>query len=174
MEYVRIARIVNTFGIKGELKIISETDFPDKRFAVGNQVQLIKNQETVLVTIASCRLNKGTYIIQFEEFNNINQVEGFKDGLIAINQDQQHELENHAFYYHQIIGLDVYTVDGEDFGVIKDIIELGSNDVWVVKRREAKKKDALIPYIDDVVKEVNLSDKRVIVDLMEGLIDDED
>ena len=59
-------------------------------------------------------------------------------------------------------------------GTIKEILSLGSNDVWVVKRREAKKKDALIPYIEDVVKEVDLTKGEVLVELMEGLIDDED
>ena len=78
------------------------------------------------------------------------------------------------FYHHQIIGLKVVTDQGKTLGTIKEILQLGSNDVWVVKRMEPKKKDALLPYIDQVVKQVDLEKKEVLVELMEGLIDDED
>lgn len=174
MDYIQVGRIVNTYGIKGDLKVLSDTDFPQERFAIGNQLFIVKGQETVNVTIDGCRPHKGSYIIHLKEFNHINQVEKYKTGLLAIRPDQQHELEDQAFYYHQIIGLRVITSQGQDLGHIKDILELGSNDVWVVKRKEAGKKDALLPYIDDVIKDVNLETGLVTVELMEGLIDDED
>lgn len=171
----RIARIVNTFGIRGELKIISETDFEEERFKLGNKLFIITSQNEVIpVTVAAIRPQKGTFIISFEEFTNINDVEKFKGSYLAIDASQQEELEEDAFYYHQIIGLSVETLDGKKIGTVKEILELGSNDVWVVKRVENGKKDALIPYIDDVVKSVDIAQGKVIIDLMEGLIEDED
>ncbi len=170
----RIARIVNTFGIRGELKIISETDFEEERFRSGNHLYIIHKEQEIEVTVDAVRPQKGCYIISFKEFTNINDVEHFKGGYLAIDPEQQQDLEEDAFYYHQIIGLNVETIEGRQLGTIKEILELGSNDVWVVKRIENGKKDALIPYIDDIVKSVDLENKLVMVELMEGLIDNED
>lgn len=175
MTNVRIARIVNTFGVRGQIKVISETDFPEDRFKVGQKLRILQD-DTVLeeLTVASSKLNKGTYIIGFEEYNNINDIEHFKGAWLAIDAEQQTVLPDDEFYQHEIIGLSVKTSDGKDLGTIKEILALGSNDVWVVKRNEAKKKDVLLPYIEEVVKEVNLDTGEVTVDLMEGLVDDED
>lgn len=175
MDYYRIARIVNTFGIQGEVKIISDTDFPHERFAVGERITILKDNKAFKeVTVENFRQQKGTYIVKFEEFNHINELEGLKDLWLAITEDQQHELDDFEFYYHEIIGLKVYTLEDEFIGTIKDILALGSNDVWVIKRVNEKKKDILIPYIADVVKEVDLVEGRVMVELMEGLMSDED
>lgn len=175
MAYYHIARIVNTFGIKGELKVLSDSDFIEERFKPGNSLYILKNKTVVQqVTVEAYRPVKGSYIIKFNEFHDINQVEAFKGMYLGIDQAQQDPLEENAFYYHEIIGLLVETTDGKPLGTIKDIIELGSNDVWVVKRQEAGKKDALIPYISDVVKSVDIEKGIVKVELMEGLIDDED
>ncbi|HBY88891.1 MAG: ribosome maturation factor RimM [Ruoffia tabacinasalis] len=174
MEYFRIGRIVNTFGIRGEIKVIADTDFPEERFAAGEVLTILDNDRPVQkVTVKNAKLSKGTYIVSFEEFNNINDVEKFKTMWLAINQDQQQELDEHEFYFHEIIGLKVITIEKEELGVIKDILSLGSNDVWVIKRNKSKLPDALIPYIGDVVKEVNVDEGYVVIELMEGLIDDE-
>lgn len=170
---IKIGRIVNTFGIRGQLKVIADTDFPEERFAKGNQLSILKDEKVVqVVTVKTAQLHKGTYIVSFEEFDNINFVEGFKGAWLAISEDQQEELPEDEFYHHQIIGLEVVTNDGVQLGKVKEILSLGSNDVWVVKRKQSGLKDALIPYIDDVVKEVNLEKGEAVIELMEGLIDD--
>lgn len=174
MKYYRIARIVNSFGIRGEVKVISDTDFPEERFALGNKLYILKDTLKVAqVTIESARRNKGTYILKFQEYNNINQIEAFKNHWLAIDEDQQEDLDEGHYYYHQIEGLKVFTQEGEYLGHIKEIIALGSNDVWVVQAAESHRRDILLPYIDDVVKEVDLSQGKVIVELMEGLLEDE-
>ncbi|XJS09715.1 ribosome maturation factor RimM [Aerococcaceae bacterium WGS1372] len=172
MKFFRVGRIVNSFGIKGEFKIIADTDFPEERFAKGAELSIIDNNTAVRsLTVENSRLSKGTYIIKFKEINNINEVEPYKNMWLAVREDQQQSLEEHEFYYHEIIGLTVKTTEGKEIGMIKDILDLGSNDVWVIQRHKAK--DALIPYIEDVVKEVNIEEGLVIIELMEGLIDDE-
>jgi 16S rRNA processing protein RimM len=80
-----------------------------------------------------------------------------------------HDLDDNEFYYHEIVGLEVETVDGEKIGKITEILSPGANDVWVVKR--PGKKDALIPYIEDIVKDVDIENGVVKVELMEGLLD---
>lgn len=176
MTYYRIGRIVNTFGIRGQLKVIADTDFAEERFAPGNTLYVVSEQKELkhTVTVEKAQPHKGTYLLSFKGMDNINQVEGFKGLWLAIDKASQHELEEHEYYHHQIIGLKVVTTDGKVLGTIKEILQLGSNDVWVVKRATPKLKDALIPYIADVVKTVDLATATVTIELMEGLIDDED
>lgn len=173
MDY-KVARIVNTYGIKGQLKIIAETDFMDERFSEGNRLSIVRDDQRLAdVHVSNIFQHKGSYIVTFQEFNNINQVEQFKGAWLTINKGQQLELDEDEFYHHQIIGLNVQTTEGQLLGKIKEILQLGSNDVWVVQRKESGKRDVLIPYIDDVVKEVNLNQQYVAIDLLEGLVDDE-
>lgn len=170
----KIARIVNTFGIKGQVKVIADTDFPQERFKVGNKLWIMQQDTPVLqVTVKNAQLHKGTYLLSFDEFHSINDVEKFKSYWLAIDEDQQHDLEEDAYYHHQIIGLKIVTTQGITLGKVKEILSLGSNDVWVVQRSQAGKKDVLIPFINDVVKSVNLQDSYAEIELMEGLIDDE-
>lgn len=172
MEYFRVGRIVNSFGIKGEFKIIADTDFPEERFAPEAELTILDNGTAIrTLTVEHSRLSKGTYIIKFKEIHNINEVEPYKNMWLAINEEQQQNLDDHEFYYHEIIGLTVRTTEGKEIGKIKEILDLGSNDVWVIQRHKAK--DALIPYIEEVVKEVNVEEGYVLIELMEGLIDDE-
>lgn len=175
MDQYRIARIVNTFGIRGQVKVIANTDFAEERFKKGQQLTVARDgEELATVTVEKAQINKGTYILTFEEYDNINQVEHFKEAWLLIDAEEQLPLPEDEFYHHQIIGLKVHTTEGKTLGIVKEILALGSNDVWVVQRPEAKKKDALIPYITEVVKEVDLEKGEVLVELMAGLIDDED
>lgn len=173
MKYARVARIVNSFGIRGDIKVIAETDFAKERFQPGSKlVVLNKDHVEAHVEVEQSRLNKGTYILHLKGYDRIEEVERFKNQWLAIESDNREDLDDHEFYHVDIIGLTVKTTSGETIGTIKDIIVLGPNDVWVVNRKESGKEDALIPYIEDVVKEVNLSDGEVVIELMEGLIDD--
>lgn len=174
MGYYQVARIVNTFGIKGQLKLLLDTDFVEARFAIGNQLTIMDGDQVVKqVILADFKEHKGAYLVKFEGINNINDVEGYKGMSLAISSDQQHALEADTFYHHQIIGLSVVTIQGQDLGHIKEILALGSNDVWVVKPAEKGKKEILLPFIKDVVKKVDLDQKLVTVELMEGLVDED-
>ena len=93
----------------------------------------------------------------------------FKGSDLKVSAEQLEELEDGSYYYHQIIGLQVKDLAGETLGKIKEIMSPGANDVWVVKR--PGKKDLLLPVIDDVVKEVDLKQGQVIVELLDGLDD---
>lgn len=157
---------MNTHGIRGEVKVVSTTDFPDERFKVGNTLY-IEDADPIKVTVKSARMQKNFFLVTFKEFNDINQIEKFKTHQLMVSEDDQQDLEDGKYYHHQIIGLGVQTLDGEKLGTIKEILSPGANDVWVVKR--PKKSDLLLPVIDDVIKKVDLDNQTVFVELMEGL-----
>ncbi|GAT42148.1 16S rRNA processing protein RimM [Listeria monocytogenes] len=92
-----------------------------------------------------------------------------KEGVLKIKEAQLTDLEENEFYFHEIIGCIVVTTDGEELGEITEILTPGANDVWVVKGSD--KKEKLIPYIADVVKEININDKKITIEVMEGLLD---
>ncbi|MGR3741673.1 ribosome maturation factor RimM [Companilactobacillus sp. DQM5] len=161
-----VGKIVGTHGIKGELKIASITDFPEKRYQKEN-VLYIENKE-VPVTIESVRIHKGNYLLKFMEINNLTEAEKFK-GKTLKSIHENDELKENEFYYSDIIGLGVVDNKLGEIGEISEILSPGANDVWVVKSK--KYKEVLIPYIPSVILNVDLTKKIVTVDIPEGLID---
>jgi len=165
-----VGKIVNTHGVRGEVRIIRITDF-EERFMVGETLYLVMNDEQPRpLKIAGHRKHKQFDLVLFEDFNNINDVELFKGGMLKVHEEDLTELSEGEYYHHEIVGCAVYTEKDEKLGTIKEILSPGANDVWVVE--QLKGKDILIPFIKDVVKEVNVKDKKVSVELMEGLLDE--
>jgi 16S rRNA processing protein RimM len=165
-----VGKIVNTHGIRGELKILATTDFPEDRFAKGSELLIIPEdgKAPVPVTIETARFQKNIVVAKFKEYHNINDVEKYKGSLLKVSAERLGELEENEFYFHEVVGLEVVTEDGEKLGVVKEILTPGANDVWVVTMPDGK--ELLLPYIEGVILEVNVPEKRVTVRLMEGLL----
>ncbi|WP_058303904.1 ribosome maturation factor RimM [Gorillibacterium timonense] len=164
-----VGKIVNTHGIRGELKLVSQTDFPDIRFQNGSELILLgPSGEQLPVTVESGRPQKNVWMVKFKEFADINAAEKVKNWDVKVRGENLVDLEDGEYYYHEIIGCRVFTEEEEDLGTIKEILTPGANDVWIVKMPNGK--ELLLPYIDEVVLSVNVVDKRVTVRLMEGLL----
>ena len=170
-KWFNVGKIVNTHGIRGEVRVISRTDFAEERYKIGNCLYIFVNEEAepIPVTVKSHRVHKSFDLLTFEGYENINLVEKFKGALIKIPENQLGELEEGEYYFHQIIGCNVITNEGETIGVVKEILTPGANHVWVVKGKNGK--EILIPYIEDVVKNVNIEEKLITIQPMEGLLD---
>lgn len=167
MDYYNVGKIVNTHGVRGEVRVLATTDFIDERFNPGQMLYLQQTGQPLALEIETARQHKGMILVKFVGYDNINDVQAFRDHELMVSADDQQELEDGQYYYHQIIGLTVQTLDGTKLGTIKEILSPGANDVWVVQRPNAK--DLLLPVIDDVVKNVDLDRGIVEVELMEGL-----
>lgn len=171
-EYLNVGKIVNTQGIKGEVRVISQTDFPELRYKKGSILTLFQaDKQPIELTVKSHRKHKNFDLLSFEDHPTINDVEKYRDGILKIEKSDGNELSENEYFYHQIIGLTVVTATGETIGKIKEILSPGANDVWVIAR--SGKKDALIPYIESVVKSIDLNKGQVTIELMEGLIDED-
>ncbi len=169
-KWFNVGKIVNTHGIKGEVRVISKTDFADERYKPGNKLFLFRKNDTepLELTVASHRQHKNFDLLTFEGYTNVNQVEPFKEGILKIPESFLTELDEGEYYFHEIIGCSVFTTEGEEIGAIREILTPGANDVWVVKGKNGK--EILIPYIDDVVKEVDVKNKKILIHPMEGLL----
>ena len=172
MNYFNVGKIVNTQGLQGEMRVLSVTDFAEERFKKGNKLALFdkKDQFVMDVEIASHRKAKNFDIIKFKGMYHINDIEKFRDFSLKVAEEDLSDLEDGEFYYHEIIGLEVYE-NNVLLGTIKEILQPGANDVWVVKRKG--KRDLLLPYIPPVVLGIDIEQGRVEVEIPEGL-DDED
>jgi 16S rRNA processing protein RimM len=171
-KYLLVGKIVNTHGIRGEVKVWPETDFPEERFRKGSELLIVHPEDetrTVHVTVSGAREQKNLYIVKFQQFDNINQAESYKGWSLKVTSDKKAGLAKDEFYFHDIIGCQVVTEDGETVGTVTGILRPGANDVWVVSR--GKRKPAYLPYIDDVVLSVDVPNKKVTIRVMEGLLE---
>lgn len=169
-KWFNVGKIVNTHGIRGEVRVISRTDFADERYKVGNSLFLFKDQQEtpIQLTITSHRKHKNFNLLTFEGYNNVNDVVNFKEGLLKVPESYLGDLEEDEYYFHEIIGCKVQTSTGEELGTIREILTPGANDVWVIQAKKGK--DILIPYIADVVKEIDIANKTITIEPMEGLL----
>ena len=168
MNYYNVGKIVNTQGLQGEMRVLSVTDFVEERFKKGSKLAVFDDKDNFLidVEIASHRKQKNFDIIKFKGMYHINDIEKYKGCTLKVAEKNLSELEDGEFYYHEIIGLDVYENDIL-VGQVKEILQPGANDVWVVKRKG--KRDLLLPYIPPVVLNVDVAANRVDVDILEDL-----
>ncbi|WP_078391523.1 ribosome maturation factor RimM [Shouchella patagoniensis] len=169
--WFNVGRLVNTHGVRGEVRILSNTDFAEERYETGSELKIAKSPDEPgqRVVVRSHRSHKNFDLLTFEGYNNINEVEEFKGSYLYVSEAKLAELEENEFYYHEIMGCTVKDEEGTVLGKIKDIIETGANDVWVVERKGQK--DLLLPYIESVVKKVDIDEKLITVQLLEGLDD---
>ncbi|OPA77555.1 ribosome maturation factor RimM [Paenibacillus selenitireducens] len=165
-----VGTIVNTHGIRGELKVVAHTDFPEERFQKKSKLFMhhADTQQTIPVEVESSRSQKNMFVIKFSGFNNINEVEKYKGWLLKVSESDREALDEDEYYYSDIIGCQVVTDEGEELGVIHEILSPGANDVWVVKRKKGG--DVLLPVIDEVILDINITDKVIRVHIMEGLL----
>ncbi len=163
-----VGRILAPWGVRGEVRAEILTQFPE-RFAVLQEITV--GEEHRVYRLQSARLHKGNVVLKLEGVDSPEEAAGLRDELLYVPVSEAMPLEEHEYYHHQILGLDVYTTGGEYLGTVSEILETGSNDVYVVEQRG---REILIPALADVVQEVDLERQRLIVTLPPGLIDEEE
>lgn len=108
-------------------------------------------------------------MLKFEGYEHINDVVQWKNSILKITDKQLTDLSDDEYYFHEIIGCEVVTIDNDIIGVISEILTPGANDVWVVERDSGK--DILIPYIEEIVMDISIDEKKIIIKPMEGLLE---
>lgn len=165
-EYFEIGQIVNTSGLKGIVKVNSFSN-DIRRFEKLSKVLIEKNKKLTEYMIEEVRYSKNQVLIKFRGIDTIEEAETFKNCYIKIKREELEELPEDTYYIVDLIGINVYLENGILVGKIIDVFPTGSNDVYVIKREENT--DLLIPAIKDVVKIINIKEKKMIINLIEGL-----
>ena len=164
---LEIGQIVNTFGIKGQIKVKPFTD-DIRRFDNLKEVYVEKNKTKKEYEIEEVKYHKDMVLIKFKSIETVEQAEKLKNSYITISRDSAEELEEDRYYIVDLLGLEVYTDEQILLGILEDIFNTGSNDIYVVKSSDGKQ--ILLPAIKDVVKNIDIENKKITVHIIPGLI----
>lgn len=165
-EYFEVGQIVNTYGIKGFVKVVPFTD-DVKRFESLKNVYIDYKGELILVSIEEVSYSKANVLLKFKEFPDINMVEKFKNCYLKIERKDAVKLPENTYFIADLIGLEVYTEAERLLGKVDDVFRTGSNDVYVVKDELGKQ--ILLPAIKEVIKNIDIENKKILVNLIKGL-----
>ena len=166
---LRVGVIIKPHGIKGEVKVYPTTDSP-LRFNEITHVNIIQQGRTIGdVKVAGVKFFKDIVILKLKGYNDINEVEALKGAELYIPREEGAELEDGEYYIADIIGMEVLTDDGARLGTVKDVMETGANDVYVVEREGGK--ELLLPAIKQCILDTDIDKNVMTVHLMDGLLE---
>lgn len=166
-EIFEIGQIVNSYGIKGFVKVVPFTD-DITRFEDLKTIYVEQGKKLIEFTIEDVKYSKKLVLLKFKGIDNINDTISLKNCYLKINRENAAELEEDSYYIVDLIGLEVYTDDNNFLGNLCDVFPTGSNDVYVVK--DGNGKQVLLPAIKEVIKNVDIENKKMIVHLIPGLV----
>lgn len=160
--------ISSTHGIRGEVKVYPTTDDP-QRFKTLKKVYLDTGKEQIPLEIQQVKFFKQFVILKFKGYDSINDIEKYKGKSLLVDREDAVPLQEDEYYIGDLLGMDVYTEeDGAHFGVLRDVLETGANDVYIID--SDRYGEVLLPAIRSCVRKVDVEKKELYIHLMEGLL----
>ncbi len=166
-ELLQVGVITQTHGIRGEVKVFPTTD-DAARFQELRQVLLDTGKETISLEIENVKFFKQFVILKFKGYDNINDIERYKRCALLVKRDDAVPLEEDEYYIADMIGMKVVTDRDEEFGILKNVMETGANDVYVIEH--PSKGEILIPAIKECILDVDIPGRLMKIHVMDGLI----
>lgn len=165
-QFLQVGVISSTHGIRGEVKVFPTTDDP-VRFKKLKNVLLDTGREQLELEVQSVKFFKQFVIVKFKSIDNINDIEMYKGKSLLIPREDAVALGKDEYYIADLIGMEVFTEEGR-FGVLKDVMETGANEVYIIASDEHG--EVLVPAIRQCILDVDIKEKKMKIHLMEGLI----
>jgi len=159
---VVVGRVVGPWGVGGEVKVEVMTDFPD-RFCPEEEVYISGSP----LTIEKCRWHKGLAIVKLGTIDSIGAAQEVRGQYMEVPRERLRSLPEGEYYQFQIVGLEVWTTEGQFVGRVSRIIPTGSNDVYLVSGEGT---EVLVPAIDDIVRSVDVEEGRIVIEVIKGLL----
>jgi len=166
---ITIGQITTAQGVHGEVRVLPLTDFPH-RFSQLKEVTVVLREKVSKYRVLSARRHQRFVVLKLEGVNDPEQARQLRNALLKIPQEQLMPLPPGHYYIFQLVGLAVYTVEGNYVGKIEDIFRTGSNDVYQVRREDGK--ELLLPAIRQVVEKIDLEAGQIIIRPLAGLLDE--
>ena len=167
-QFLQVGVISSTHGLRGEVKVFPTTDDAE-RFLDIEYVLLDTGKELRRLNIQNVKFFKNLAILKFEGVDNINDIEKYKGKSLFVTRENAVELEEDEYYIGDLIGMEVYTDDSEErFGVLKDVMETGANEVYIITSENHG--EVLLPAIHECILDIDVEAKKMKVHLMEGLL----
>ncbi|MEE0421438.1 MAG: ribosome maturation factor RimM [Lachnospiraceae bacterium] len=165
--FLQVGVITNTHGIKGEVKVFPTTDDPS-RFKSLKNVFLDTGRDRVELEIEQVKFFKQFVILKFKGYDSINDVEQYRKKSLLVSRENAVELQENEYFIADLLGLTVVTDEGKQLGTLKDVLQTGANDVYVVETPEGQ--EILIPAIRQCILSVDLEEQTMRVHLLKGLV----
>ena len=166
-EYLQVGVITSTHGIRGEVKVFPTTD-DASRFQSLKNVILDTGREKLSLEIERVKYFKQFVILKFKGIDNINDIEKYRKMPLLVSREDAVELGEDEYFMADMLGMKVFTDEGEEFGTLKDIMETGANDVYIIDTKMHG--EVLIPAIKDCILDVDTEGQKMTIHLMDGLI----
>lgn len=166
-EFLKAGVITSTHGVRGEVKVFPVTGEPE-RFRNLKKVYLDTGRERMELEIAGVKFFKQFAILKFRGIDNINDIEKYRGCSLWVTRDDAVPLEEDEYYIGDLIGMQVYTEDGMSFGKLKDVMETGANDVYIISTEEHG--EVLVPAIHECILDVDVENRSMKIHLLPGLI----
>lgn len=166
-QLLQVGVISSTHGIRGEVKVFPTTD-DVKRFKKLKQVLLDTGREQLALEVEGVKFFKQFVILKFKGIDNINDIEKYKGKSLLVDREHAVKLRKDEYFIADMIGMDVFTEDEAFFGVLKDVLETGANDVYIVEGKDGQ--EVLIPAIKQCILNVDVEKKKMVIHLLEGLV----
>lgn len=164
---LQVGVISSTHGVRGEVKVFPTTD-DVTRFRQLKKVYLDTGREMLPLEIQNVKFFKQFAILKFKGIDNINDIEKYRGKSLMIDREDAVDLDEDEYFIADMIGMKVYTEDGSEFGTLKDVMETGANDVYIIDSLEHG--EVLIPAIRECILDVDMDEDRMTIHLMEGLV----
>ena len=164
---LQVGVITQTHGIRGEVKVFPTTDDVN-RFKKLKEVILDNGKERLNMTIEGVKFFKKYAILKFKGYDSINDIEKYKGSKLLVTRENAVKLKKDEYFVADLIGLKVVSDSGEDLGELKDVLETGANDVYIVEMTDGK--ELLLPAIKDCILNVDMDNAVITVHVMDGLM----
>ena len=166
-QLLQVGVISSTHGVRGEVKVFPTTD-DVKRFKKLKKVILDTGKEQLPLEIEGVKFFKQFVILKFRGIDNINDIEKYKGKSLLVDREHAVKLKKDEYFIADMIGMDVFTEEGELFGALKDVMETGANDVYIIEMTDGK--EVLVPAIKQCILDVDIENRKMVIHLLEGLL----
>ena len=166
-QLLQVGVISSTHDVRGEVKVFPTTD-DVKRFKKLKKVILDTGKEQLPLEIEGVKFFKQFVILKFRGIDNINDIEKYKGKSLLVDREHAVKLKKDEYFIADMIGMDVFTEDGELFGALKDVMETGANDVYIIETSDGK--EVLVPAIKQCILDVDIENRKMVIHLLAGLV----
>ena len=167
MDYIQVGKIINTQGIKGEIKIYP---FTDNIYRFDELKKVYIGERKVLVCIENVWYKKEFIILKLEGYDNINEVLKVKNEYLYIDERDRVRLPKNSYFIFVIVGCNVLDSSKNSIGIVTEVIKNTGNDIYIVKNK-CNNKEYLIPAVKQFIKKIDIENKKIIIEPIKGLIE---
>lgn len=168
-DFFQVGIISSTHGVKGEVKVYPTTDDP-RRFRKLRKVMVDTGRERLVMEVEGVKFFKQFVILKFKGIDSLNEVEKYRKASLFVTRENAVRLSKNEYFIADLMGLRVRNEDEEEIGVLREVLETGANDVYIIDMKDGR--ELLLPAIKQCVLDVNIEEGFIKIHILDGLLDD--